>query len=501
MQTSSGRRTKIVATIGPCSDSPEMLRDLIRAGMNVARLNFSHGAHADHQTRYEAIRRAAEEIGKTVGIMMDLQGPKIRTGRLTDGAPMLLKDEDMVRITTRACVGGEGLISTTYAELPRDVRPGDSIFLADGLLELAVESVEGTEVDCRVVHGGLLGEHKGMNLPGVEVSAPSITDKDKEDLSFGLSLGVDFVALSFVRTADDVLDLKRRIVEAGTSPAVVAKIERPEALKNFDEILEATDVIMLARGDLGVEVPLDELPQIQKDLIGKCNDVGVPVITATQMLESMTSHPRPTRAEVADVANAVYDGTDALMLSGETASGKFPRQAVRVMCDIAENADMALAAAPSHDRIIRMRESGIRSGQGNFGDAICQSVCRIANAVEAKRIVCFTKTGATAALIARYRPSVPITALALEETVRHRCAVIWGVDSARTIELCSTDELDACVDEVLLSNGLAETGDTVVIAGSAPLSVRTRTNMLKIHRVAQSTPSVGPLDEASSQPS
>lgn len=498
MQAPSGRRTKIVATIGPSSDSPELLRQLIRAGMNVARLNFSHGSHAEHQTRYEAIRLAAEEIGESIGIMMDLQGPKIRTGPLVNGEPVLLMDGDSVRMTTRACEGGEGLISTTYEDLPRDLRPGDSIYLADGLLELAVDRVEGTEVDCTVIHGGMLGEHKGINLPGVEVSAPSLMDKDLVDLSFGLKLGVDFVALSFVRTADDVLDLRRRIAQAGVSPAIVSKIERPEALKNFDAILEATDVVMLARGDLGVEVSLEDLPQIQKELIGKCNDAGVPVITATQMLESMTSHPRPTRAEVADVANAVYDGTDALMLSGETASGSFPVRAVKVMCEIAENADTALAKAPSHDRIVRMRESGIREGRGNFGDSICQSVCRIANAVNAKRIVCFTKTGATAALIARYRPSVPITALALEETVQHRCAVIWGVDSARTIELCSTDELDAVVDDVLLSNGFAEPGDTVIVAGSAPLGVRTRTNMLKIHRVQQSAQAGGPSEPASS---
>ncbi len=485
MQAFSERRTKIVATIGPSSDAPDVLRELIRAGIDVARLNFSHGSHAEHRERYETLRRIAEEEGKTVAIMMDLQGPKIRTGALKNGEAVLLHEEHTIRLTTRDCVGGEGLISTTYANLPNDVKPGDAIFLADGLLELAVESIDGTEVDCRIVHGGLLGEHKGINLPGIEVSAPSLTDKDKDDLKFGISLGVDLIALSFVRTADDVLDLKRRLDEAGVSPAIVAKIERPEALKNFDAILDAADTIMLARGDLGVEVPLDELPQIQKELIGKCNDVGVPVITATQMLESMTSHPRPTRAEVADVANAVYDGTDALMLSGETASGEFPKRAVEVMCKIAENADSALAAAPSHDRIIRMRESGIRPNEGNFGDAICQSACRIANAVDAKRIVCFTKTGATAALIARYRPSVPITALALDETVRHKCAVIWGVDSARTVELCDTEELDACVNDVLLSNGLAEAGDTVVIAGSSPLSVRTRTNMLKIHRVSQ----------------
>lgn len=489
MPQDTARRTKIVCTIGPSSNTPEIIRELIDAGMDIARLNFSHGTHEDHSATFRAIREAAEAAQKSIGIMADLQGPKIRTGTLEKGEPVTLEEGATVTLTTRDIPGTAALLSTTYDDLPNDVNAGDSIFIADGLLELRVETVEGPDVNCTVLHGGELSEHKGINLPGVNVSAPSLTAKDVEDLELALSLDVDYVALSFVRTADDVRGLKRRIDDAGRAAAVISKIERPEAIENFEEIVEATDSVMLARGDLGVEVPLDQLPQIQKNFIAKCNDHGVPIITATQMLESMTTHPRPTRAEVADVANAIYDGTDAVMLSGETASGKYPLHAVRVMARIAENADAALSDSPPHDRIVRMRESGIRKGRGNFGDAIGQSACRVANAVGASRIVCFTKTGATAALIARYRPDVPITALALDEAVRNRCAVIWGVDSARTVEVCSTDHLDDVADDVLISNGLAQTDDIVIIAGGIPLGLATRTNMLKIHRVGESTQS------------
>ncbi len=484
-EPNEGRRTKIVCTIGPSSDTPERIRRLLEGGMNVARLNFSHGSYDEHRRRCEAIRDAADGMGVTIGIMADLQGPKIRTGALQNHEPVYLLEDQPFCLTTRDVVGTHEIVSVDYEDLPRDVHPGDSIFLADGLLELQVKRIEDRDVHCEVVHGGQLGEHKGVNLPGVEISAPALGPKDMEDLAFALELDTDYIALSFVRKAEEVVDLKQRIANAGGVQRVVSKIERPEALKRFAEILEASDAIMLARGDLGVEVPLDEIPQIQKNLIGQCNDVGVPVITATQMLESMISHPRPTRAEVADVANAIYDGTDAVMLSGETASGDYPVQAVRVMAEVARKADESLARNPPHDRIVRMRESGIRTGRGSFGDAVCQSACRISHAIGARRIVCFTKTGATAALIARYRPEVPITALALDDAVRRRCAVIWGVDTACTIEPCTTDEMHERVDEVLLGNNLAEVGDVIVVAGGIPLAVRTRTNMLKIHRVGQ----------------
>ncbi len=481
------RRTKIVCTIGPSSSPPDVLRRMMEQGMNVARMNFSHGTHEQHRETFERIRRVATECGRNVGIMADLQGPKIRTGSLVDGGPVLLTNGQRITITTRDVIGDETIVSTTYQRLADDLKPGDSIYLADGVLEFQVEAIAGTEVACRVIHGGHLGEHKGINLPGVDVSAASLTPKDLDDLDFILDLGVDFVALSFVRDAADVLDLRRRIDAAGKSLSIVAKIERPEAVQNFDAILDATDVVMLARGDLGVEVPLDTVPQIQKRLISQCNDLGVPVITATQMLESMISSVRPTRAEVADVANAVYDGTDALMLSGETASGDFPVEALSVMAGIASETDTALALAPTQGRIVRMRQSGIRKGKGSYGDAIGQATCRTADAVDARRIVCFSKLGYTAALIARYRPSAPVTVITLSEEARRRCSLIWGVKALCSIDPCHTDELDQIVDEVLLANDLAEKGDTIVYAGGFPLAIRTRTNMIKIHQVGEST--------------
>jgi pyruvate kinase len=486
-QKAGGRRTKIVCTIGPSSNSPEMLSALIDAGMNMARLNFSHGNHQEHQENAATIRRVARSMGRDVGIMVDLQGPKIRTGKLQNSTPLQLIPGETICLTTRNIVGDSGVVSTTYESLASDIKSGDSIFLADGVLELLAERVEPPDVHCRVIHGGFLGEHKGINLPGVNVSAPCLTPKDIADLDFALSLDIDFIALSFVRNKNDIVELRKHMARAGKTNPIVAKIERPEALKNFDKILQVADTVMLARGDLGVEMPLDQVPQIQKSLIGKCNDVGVPVITATQMLESMISSARPTRAEVADVANAVYDGTDALMLSGETASGQFPVQSVRVMGRIAEAADNAMATSPTRNRIIRMRESGIRkTGKGSYGDAISQAACRTAAAIGATRIVCFTKRASTAALIARYRPSVPVTAITLNEEARHRCSVVWGVDAVQSIEPCNTDELDRVVDDVLLDNQLAKPGDTVIVAGGIPLAMRTRTNMLKLHKVRNS---------------
>jgi pyruvate kinase len=464
------------------------MKQLLEAGMDVARLNFSHGTHEAHQQVYNDLREAAAKTGKNLGIMMDLQGPKIRTGKLKDGEPILLAPGDSICITTRDVMGDTQTIGTTYKELASDVNAGDSIYLADGILQFSVDSVEGQDVQCTVVHGGHLGEHKGINLPGVSVSAPSLTQKDRNDLQFGLAnLDIDFVALSFVRTAQDIVEIKKIIDESGKHVAVIAKIERPEGVENFDEILEATDGIMLARGDLGVEVPLHEVPQIQKRLINKCNDAGVPVITATQMFESMIDNVRPTRAEVSDVSNAIYDGTDAVMLSGETASGKFPVEAVQIMANVATKTDKALMDSPPRDIILRMREKGIRKGRGMYGDAIAQAACRTAHAIRATRIICFTKMGYTAALIARYRPIVPVTAVTMEETIRHRCAVIWGVDTIRSVDPCDTDTLDDVVDQILLENNLAEEGDTVIIAGGFPLAIPTRTNMLKLHTVGVSS--------------
>lgn len=480
------RRTKIVCTIGPASREVDVLRKLLYAGMNVARLNMSHGDHEYHAGTIMNLRQAARETGRNLGIMVDLQGPKIRTGELHDHQPVHLEVGHSFCITTREMVGTEECVSTTYTALPTDVQAGNTIFMADGILELKVDSVNDEDVHCTVIHGGFLGEHKGINLPGVNVSSPAMTPKDIEDLEFGLSQDIDFIALSFVRSPDDVIDLKRRISASGKIVSVVSKIERPEAVKRFAEIIDVSDAVMVARGDLGVEVPLTEVPQIQKELIGQCNDVGVPVITATQMLESMINSARPTRAEVADVANAIYDGTDAIMLSGETASGQFPVRTVEVMANIARDADKALAATPPYNRIVRMRESGIRQGRGSYGDAIGQAVCRTAHAIDARRIVCFTSMGYTAALIARYRPSVPVTAITLSPEIQHRCSLIWGVDSLLSKDSPTMSILDDLIDNLLLDNKLAEPGDTVVVAGGVPFAIRTRTNMMKLHTVGGS---------------
>jgi len=459
-----------------------MIGRLIENGMDVARLNFSHGTHDAHRVVFESVRAAALERRRNVAVLTDLQGPKIRTGPLAGGKSVELVEGAALRITTRPVEGDVHCVSTTYANLPHDVSPGDRILLADGTMELTVECVTPPDVDCRVVRGGPLGQHKGMNLPGVRVSAPSLTRKDIQDLAFALDLGVDYVALSFVRQSDDVRDLKRRIAEAGAPTRVVAKIERPEALEDFDAILEETDAVMVARGDLGVEVDLDNVPQIQKDLIRRCNAKGKAVITATQMLESMTGHSRPTRAEVTDVANAIYDGTDAVMLSGETAAGQYPIEAVKVMADIALKADEAIVAAP---RPVLTSSNTSCAWEGSFSDAIGHAVRDMVDALDVRRIVCFTMSGYTAAAIARYRPPIPITAITLSEATRRRCALFWGVEAVQAVEVNNTDEMVRTVDDILLSQGLAKMGDTVVIVAGTPLAVGGRTNLLKLHTVGE----------------
>ncbi len=470
------RRTKIVATLGPASDDRETIRRLIRAGMNVARLNFSHGSHEDHRRAFEAVRTEARALECNVAVMMDLQGPKIRTGALKNSKDVQIHRDAELIITTEQVEGDALRVSTSYRQLPYDVRPGNTILVAEGAIELRVEAVAGSEVRCTVVRGGALGEHKGINLPGVKVSAPSLTDKDDEDLAFGLRLGVDYVALSFVRSSQDIQELKRRIGALGMDTPVVAKIERPEAVENFDAILEETDAVMVARGDLGVEMSLFDVPQIQKEIIRKCNQRAVPVITATQMLESMMVHARPTRAEVTDVANAIYDGTDAVMLSGETAVGQHPVDAVLVMAGIAAKADAANAG--------RSYTNAPVGGVSIASDAIGRSVRYVCDAMEhIKQIVCFTQSGYTAARIARFRPTTPITAFTLREESRRRCALFWGVDAVETVEARSIEDMLEVVDRELLVRGLAGRGDVVVIVAGTPLAVGGRTNLLKIHVV------------------
>ncbi len=473
------RRTKIVCTIGPSSSDPDVMLKLVEAGMNVARLNFSHGTHDMHRENYKKLREIAEKTGHNVAIMMDLQGPKIRTGTLADGEPLNLIVDEKICITTDDIEGTKDRISTSYVHLPDDVIEGDRILLVDGTLEFRVERVEKPDVYCRVVRGGILGEHKGINLPGVAVSAPSLGEKDKEDLKFGLELGVDYVALSFVRSASDIRETKKIIEDAGSGAQVVAKIERPEAVESFDEILEVTDAVMVARGDLGVEVDVETVPQIQKELIAKCNMKGVPVITATQMLESMVLCAMPTRAEVTDVANAIYDGTDAVMLSGETAAGMYPVHAARMMSQIAEAADEAIAATVTSTLELRRRKA--KTPKGSFSNAIGRAVCDIGRDLDAKHIVCFTYSGSTARAIARYRPATPIAAITLSAETRRRCAMYWGVKAVKSVEVNDTDALVGVVNEILLEHGLAEKGDTVIIVAGTPLAVGGHTNLLKLH--------------------
>ena len=482
------RRTKIVCTIGPASSHPERIRQLIQAGMNVARLNFSHGTHDSHRRQYDIIRSAAQDMGANVAIMMDLQGPKIRTGKMKNGSSVALVPGAALTISTEDVLGDAGYISTTYDHLPYDVKPGDRILIADGTIELEVDRVEPPEVFCQVMRGGTLGQSKGINLPGVTIAEPSLTQKDREDLAFGIELGVDFAALSFVRSPDDLCAIRAIVEDAGAGTGIVAKIERPEALARFDEILALSDSVMVARGDLGVEVPFEDVPVIQKRLIRRCNEGGVPVITATQMLESMVGHRRPTRAEVTDVANAIFDGTDAVMLSGETAAGKYPVEACRVMTSIALKVDEEIAASPSTARRTELRAADLRHPdtarrQEAYANAIGQAVSQIADTLDVRRIVCFTSTGYTASAIARYRPAIPITAMTGSLRARRRCTLLWGVSAMEMEEINDVDTLVQRVKERLIEKKLAETGDTVIIIAGTPLAIGGRTNLLKLHTI------------------
>ena len=478
------RRTKIVCTLGPSSNTHETIEALVRAGMDVARLNFSHGTHEDHRKTYGVVRRVAASMGRNVAVLMDLQGPKIRTGKLEGGKPIPLVAGATIAITTEPIAGNADRISTTYAQLAHDARPGDRILLADGVMELRVDAVAPPEVRCTVVRGGMLGEKKGMNLPGVAVSAPCLTEKDIADLKFGLDLGVDYVALSFVRSANDVVDLKKRIAATGRHTSVVAKIERPEALSRFGDIVETADAIMVARGDLGVEVELHRVPQIQKSLIRMCNELGVPVITATQMLESMMTNARPTRAEAADVANAIYDGTDAVMLSGETANGQYPIETVETMAKIVESADDAIATAPAHELQARQRS---RHDAG-FTEAIGQAVVRISQVIHIKRIVVLTKSGFSAIAVSRYRPRTPITAITLSEETQRRCALYWGVDAVAAIPHDDFSRLVTAIDDIVLNKSLAAKDDAILIVAGMPLGAGGRTNLVHVRRVGEDRP-------------
>lgn len=467
------RRTKIVCTIGPASSSPEVIQQLIQSGMDVARLNFSHGTQENHARVIAHIREISARLHRSVAILQDLQGLKIRLGTFQGGRATLKAGEEFL-ITTRKVEGTASQASTSYDHLPRDVKPGDRMLIADGLIELQVLGADETMVRCRVVVGGEVSDHKGINLPGVTFSASSPTAKDQADLQFGIQQGVDYVAVSFVRGPADVQEVKALVSQAGANIPVIAKLEKPEAIQHLEDILRTSDGVMVARGDLGVEMPLEEVPLVQKEVIRRARDHAIPVITATQMLESMIERPRPSRAEASDVANAIFDGTDAVMLSAETAVGKYPVEAVRVMSRIVTHADQAprpRAAERATDRA------------STFPDVISEAACRAARELRARAIVAFTQSGSTARLLAKYRPEVPILAFSPSEQIRQRLSLCWGVVPKTIRPIQHTDELVEEIEAALLEEKAVHPKDALVIVAGAPMWVRGTTNLMKLHRV------------------
>ena len=473
------RRTKIVCTLGPATSDRETIRNLIDAGMDVARMNFSHGTHEEHRERVQQVRAAAEDAGRVVAILQDLQGPKIRVGEMKDGEVMLEQGQDFTITTTSEEVGTSERIYIDYETLPQDAEPGGRILIDDGLLELEVTDIEGGEIRTRVVEGGPLRSRKGVNLPNIQTTAPSMTEKDREDLELGLELDVDMIALSFVRERSDVEALTERIDQSGKNIGVIAKIEKPEAVRNIDDILEAVHGIMVARGDLGIEMPMEEVPSTQKDLISRSMSTARPVITATQMLESMVENPRPTRAEASDVANAVLDGSDAVMLSAETAVGSNPVRVVEVMDQIIRKAE---AHWHEHRPSLAMTPGRLEKNE-SVTESVSYTACRLAEQVGAEAVCCLTNSGATARSIARHRPSMPIYAFTDDERVVGQLSVLWGTETFHIPFQEDTDQGIARVHSVLRNQDLVEPGDHVVLTVGMPLPAKGRTNTVHVSRV------------------
>ncbi len=469
------RRTKIVCTLGPTSSSPEAIRDLITAGMDVARLNFSHGTHAEHVERVKTVRSEAEKQGRTVTILQDLQGPKIRVGEMQDGSVLIHEGQPLVLTTEPMPYGTAEKVFISYPNLPDEVEKGRRILMDDGALELIITGVHGHEVHTEVVVGGPLRSKKGVNLPDLQSKRPSLTEKDIADLEFGLKQDVDVIALSFVRSQSDVADLLRRIRKSGKQPSVIAKIEKPEAVRNIDTILQVADGIMVARGDLGIEMPMAQVPSVQKEIIRKCMQASRPVITATQMLESMIENPRPTRAEASDVANAVLDGSDAVMLSGETAAGKHPARVVRVMAEIIEEAerhrDVYLSPSLPEDTLFSVT------------DSISVTACTLASRVGATAIACLTSSGTTARSIASHRPDVPLYAFTDLARVVPQLNLVWGTKAFKIPFQRDTDGGVKLVISMLREKGIVQEGNLVVLTAGMPLPEKGTTNMVHVTKV------------------
>src|SRR5271154_1734034 len=472
----AARRAKIICTIGPACHSEAAMRDLLRLGMDVARLNFSHGSHEDHARNIERLRRAAEKEDRTICILQDLQGPKIRTGRLERAEPIELKSGSTVIITPRDITGTPTRISTTFPDLASEVTTGARILLRDGLIELRVRTVRGKDVVCDVLNGGTLGEHQGINLPGTALSIPALTEKDRKDLEFGLKRGVDAIAPSFVRSAADVNIVRQIVVGKGSNTPLIAKLEKPQAIDHLEEILEAVDGVMVARGDLGVEMAPEKVPVIQKHVIRRASVWRKPVITATQMLESMIENPRPTRAEASDVANAIFDGTDAVMLSGETASGRYPREAVAMMSRIVVEAESNMGEFTLPRR--RRDRHGL-----SIAETICESIAHAAEDLPMGAIAVFTETGNTARMISKHRPQVPIYAFTHSLPVVQRVNLYWGVHPVRCRQAKSAEQMVTMAEQELLRRGLLKPGEVLgVVAGTRQASGST--NFMRLHQVS-----------------
>ncbi|MGB4702990.1 MAG: pyruvate kinase [Syntrophomonadaceae bacterium] len=471
------RKTKIIATIGPASEEVETLKKMLEAGMNVARLNFSHGSHEEHRRRIENLRQAAREAGKLLAIMLDTKGPEIRTGRLASG-PVKLEAGQRFVLTNREVPGDNQEVQVSYAPLPQEVTPGTTILLADGLISLKIVETTSTDIVCQVMNGGELGERKGINVPGVRINMPFLNDKDRDDILFGIKMGVDYIAASFVRTAEDVLEIRRILEQEGAAIDIIAKIESQEGVNNLDDIIQVVDGIMVARGDLGVEIPAEEVPLVQKLLVDKCTSAGKPVIIATQMLDSMINNPRPTRAEVSDVANAIFDGADAIMLSGETAAGKYPVEVVETMARIAYRAEQAL---PYADILRRKRTRENPS----VTDAISYATCATASNLGASAIITATRTGQTARMVAKYRPQAAIVAATPDEKTVRKLALVWGVYPVLIDDVSGTDDLFEEAVRAALAANYIKNGDLVVLTAGVPTGRSGATNLMKVHIVGE----------------
>ena len=471
--THTHRKTKIVCTLGPATDGEGILRGMLEAGMNVARFNFSHGDYAGHKMRLDQLKALREELNLPVAALLDTKGPEVRLKTFVNGS-VLLKTDSIFTLHTDEVEGNEHQCSITYADLPNDVKPGDSILLDDGLVRMVVLSTTPTTIQCKVLNDGLMKTNKGVNIPGIRLSMPYVSEKDKEDILFGIEQGFDFIAASFVRTADDVRDLRKILNENDSNIRIIAKIENREGVNNLDEILSVADGIMVARGDMGVEIAFEKLPTIQKKLITKCRMMGKRVITATEMLESMIHNPRPTRAEISDVANAVYDGTSAIMLSGETAAGKYPVQAVKTMAKIAKTAEESI----NYRKRFYNSEFEIR----NNVDAISHSTCGMAIDIDAKAIVACSLSGMTARMVSRFRSPVDILGLTTDEGTWRKLALSWGVTPAMCEKFTSTDVLFYTAKKMAVETLSLKKGDHIVITGGAPGDTG-NTSLIKIESI------------------